>query len=118
MNGNSHRGGASPRALAPARPIAAGLRDILAAVGMLVFLAFAEAQAEEAKTNAPAEYFPIDLARFITTVFSNAPPGNVWSYLPRGRQTLQGVPFQIDGKFEVTGMDALKGNNEFVLTRV
>src|SRR5438477_2567886 len=118
MNGNSHWRGPLARSLARATRIATGLRGILLAVGMLILPAFAQAQAEEAKTNTPAEYFPVDLSRFITTVFSNAPPGNVWSYLPRERQTLQGIPFQIDGKFEVTGMDTLKSNNEFVPARV
>src|SRR5262245_9362217 len=58
-------------------------------------------------TNITADFFPIDLSRFVTTVFSNVPQGNMWSYLPRGQQTFQGVPFKVDGKLEVTGMDAL-----------
>lgn len=114
MSGNSHSRGALTRWRISATQTAAEFKRIVAAVGFLVLLGFAQAQAatEEAKTNSPAEYFPIDLSPFITTVFSNAPPGNVWSLLPRGQQTLQGVPFKVDGKFEVTGMDSLKGNNE------
>jgi len=81
-------------------------------------LGAADAPPEGPSTNRPAEFFPLDLASFVTTVFSNAPAGNVWNSMPRGRTTLQGVPFKIDGKFEVTGMDALRNNAEFIPTKV
>jgi len=64
------------------------------------------------------EFFPVDLSRFVTTVFSNAPQGTTWSYLPRGLQVMGGIPFRIDGKFEVTGIEGLKGGNEYIPTRV
>ncbi len=89
--------------------------------GVLLYLVAAlhlVAAAAEEETGSPAEFAPIDLSRSITTVFSNAPPGNIWGNMPKGRQVIQGVPFNIDGKFEVTGMDALKGNNEFIPPRV
>src|SRR3989442_15191058 len=116
MNGNS----LSSFAQSGTRPIAIWLKHILLTFAMLVLFTSGESMraSDQAGTNAPSDYFPIDLSRFATTIFSNAPPGNVWSYLPRGRQTFQGVPFQIDGKFEVAGMDTLKGNNEFVPARV
>src|ERR1043166_2965422 len=69
-------------------------------------------------TNAPGEFVTVNLSKFVTTVLSNAPQGNIWNSLPRGRQLLQGIPFQIDGKFEVTGIDGLKGGNEYIPTRV
>src|SRR5262245_5542766 len=89
----------------------------------LVSLGLSQIQAQEPApeaqpTNAPGQFFPVDLSKFITTVFSNAPSGNPWSYVVRGEKTLTGIPFKIDGKFEVTGMDAMKGNNEFIPTRV
>jgi hypothetical protein len=68
--------------------------------------------------SAPGDFAPVDLFPFVTTIFSNAPQGNTWSYLPRGRVVLQGIPFKIDGKFEVTGMDGLKGGNDTIPTRV
>ena len=55
-----------------------------------------------------AQFFPVDLSRVVTMVFSNSPQGSTWSYLPRGQQIFQGVPFQIDGKFELTGTELLR----------
>lgn len=78
----------------------------------------AQAPAAQQPTNPPAEYFPIDLSKFVTTVFSNAPAGNIWGTLPRGEVKLEGIPFKIDGKFEVTGMDAMRNGNELIPPRV
>src|SRR3954468_18703871 len=87
-------------------------------LGLALIAAGQTARSQADETNAPGEFFPVDLSKFVTTVFSNAPQGNPWSFVPRGRQLFQGIPFQIDGKFEVTGMDGLKGGSDYIPTRV
>src|SRR4051812_25835154 len=87
-------------------------------LGLALIVAPLTAGSQPSETNAPGQFFAVDLSKFVTTVFSNAPQGNPWSYVPRGRQLFQGIPFQIDGKFEVTGMDGLKGGSDYIPTRV
>src|SRR5437667_247983 len=55
---------------------------------------------------------PVDLSALCATAFSNSPSPQSWSALPRGLQAFDGVPFRIDGKLEVTGMDDAR-NGEF-----
>src|SRR5439155_17594514 len=47
----------------------------------------------------------IDLSRFYTYSFTNLSTNRPWTAIPRGRQTNDGVPFQIGGTIELTGMD-------------
>jgi hypothetical protein len=85
-------------------------------IAILLSFALSYAQgldaAPQTPTNNPPEFFPIDLSRFVTTVFSNAPQGSMWNSMPHENKTFQGVPFKIDGKFEVTGMEALRNSSE------
>jgi peroxiredoxin len=62
-------------------------------------------------------YFPVDLSALAATAFSNSPLPQSWSALPRGSQTFGGVPFRIDRKLALTGLDATR-NGEFHPTRV
>jgi len=91
-------------------------------IAILLSFALSYAQGLDAApqnpTNNPPEFFPIDLSRFVTTVFSNAPQGSMWNSMPHENKTFQGVPFKIDGKFEVTGMEALRNSSEYIPTRV
>jgi peroxiredoxin len=58
-----------------------------------------------------AQFHPIDLSRFYTGSFSNSAPSDLWNGVPRGLQTFEGVPFQIEGRIELTGMlDARDGD--------
>src|SRR5438445_4826369 len=47
----------------------------------------------------------LDLSRFYTYSFTNLSTNRPWAAIPRGRQTNDGVPFQIGGSIELTGMD-------------
>src|SRR5437868_8444232 len=47
----------------------------------------------------------LDLSRSYTYSFTNLSTNRPWSAIPRGRQTNDGVPFQIGGTVELTGMD-------------
>jgi peroxiredoxin len=71
------------------------------------------AQKEPSRGN----YTPVDLSAPGTAGFSNSPSAQSWSALPRGAQTFGGVPFRIDGKLEVTGLDDAH-NGEFHPARV
>src|SRR4051812_38628685 len=94
------------------------LSQCCAALLLLYPLSAVPQAAAPAAAKAAGDLVPVDLFPFVTMVLSNAPQGNIWSYLPRGRAMLQGIPFKIDGKFEVTGMDGLKAGNEYIPTRV
>src|SRR5438445_5134276 len=65
----------------------------------------------------PPTFHPLDLSRGRANSVSNylAPPSaNSW---PRGPQNLEGVPFQIGGQLEVTGLEAAR-RGEFFPSRV
>ena len=63
-----------------------------------------------AQETAKANLQPIDLSALCATAFSNSPSPQSWSAMPRGMQTFNGIPFKVDGRLEVTGMDdARKG---------
>lgn len=47
----------------------------------------------------------LDLSRFYTYSFTNLSTNRPWAAIPRGRQTNDGVPFQIGGTVELAGMD-------------
>ncbi len=75
----------------------------------------ASSRAQEAV--AKVDYHPVDLSALCAAALSNSPSPQSWSALPRGVQTFGGIPFRIDGKLEVTGLnDARSG--EFHPTRV
>jgi len=69
--------------------------------------------------NKPTQgsHHPVDLSPLCAAAFSNSPSPQSWSALPRGAQTFGGVPFRIDGKLEVTGLDDAR-NGEFHPTRI
>jgi uncharacterized GH25 family protein len=58
------------------------------------------------------DFLPLDLGPVRTKVVSNAPISKSWSALPVGLQTFDGVPFQIGGPIELTGIDDAS-NGEF-----
>src|SRR6185503_1869883 len=60
---------------------------------------------------------PLDLSKVYVNTFANYTVQQSWSVLPRGLQTLDGVPFQIEGKIEVTGIAAAR-NGEILPSRV
>src|SRR5256885_949705 len=45
----------------------------------------------------------LDLSRFYTFSFTNLSTNRPWTAIPRGRQTNDGVPFQIGGTDQLTG---------------
>jgi hypothetical protein len=54
-------------------------------------------------------YRVLELSRFATT--SNAFSTEVWSLLPKGTQSVDGVGFRIDGRVEVTGLAAARAGS-------
>src|SRR5439155_1702231 len=67
-----------------------------------------------AATNAPPplatstnsqRFHLVDLSNAYTHSFTSLTTNGPWAAIPRGFQTNNGVPFQIGGKLEVTGMD-------------
>ena len=67
--------------------------------------------------QASGSYQPVDLSVLCAAAFSNSPSPQSWSALPRGAQTFGGVPFRVDGKLEVTGLDDAR-DGEFHPTRL
>ena len=67
--------------------------------------------------SAKDRYHPVDLSALCASAASNSPSPQPWPALPRGAQTFGGVPFKIDGKLEVTGLDDAR-NGEFHPPRI
>lgn len=90
------------------------------AVGILALWTAAWGQAQPAPAPAPSPrgtFQPVDLSKFCTTSFANLPVGDVWESVPTGKQVLDGMLFQIDGRLEVTGMTAAR-EGDFAPTRL
>src|SRR5437660_2051682 len=68
-------------------------------------------KAHGAPNPARSQFSQVDLADFYTLNFSNIIPQ--FREMPRGPQTLGGVPFVIGGKIEITGTDAAR-HGEFL----
>jgi hypothetical protein len=64
-----------------------------------------------------AEFHPVDLSPVLQKRLSEYKPPESWSAPPRGSQVLAGVPFEIEGKIEVTGLGAAR-DDKFFPTRV
>jgi len=56
--------------------------------------------------DSPVSFHTIDLGPFLT--WRLGPDQGQWSAVPRGVQNFDGVPFQIEGLVEVTGLDAAR----------
>src|SRR5687768_17808791 len=63
------------------------------------------------------EFHPVDLSAVLQRRLSTYKPSESWSAPPRGRQVLAGVPFEIEGKIEVTGLGSAR-DGKFFPTRV
>src|SRR5947209_1105854 len=83
--------------------------------GLVVCLASSPLCAQ--RELAGGDYHPADLSALCAATLSNSSSPQSWSALPRGAQMFGGVPFRIDGKLEVTGLDDAR-NGEFYPTRL
>jgi hypothetical protein len=64
-------------------------------------------QAQE--SSLPGSRFrTLNLGTYYTQPFTNQWKRKPWSQLPRGLQTFDGIPFQIGGKLELTGLEAAR----------
>jgi len=63
------------------------------------------------------DYFPVTLPVGGASAVFNPPSLQSWASAPRGAQSFNGVPFKIDGRLAVTGIDDAR-NGEFHPTRV
>ena len=69
-------------------------------------------------SSAMAQQFqPVDITPFIDRPLSSYKPNESWAAPPRGLQTLEGVPFNIVGKIELTGLGAAR-DGRFYPTRI
>lgn len=53
----------------------------------------------------PTTFHPVNLQPFYAVRFSTGAVAGIWTPVPRGLQNLAGVPFEIGGKVELTGLD-------------
>lgn len=74
---------------------------LLVVFGLLAGSAAAPAQEKSV-------FLPLDLTAFFTEPVSKTSTDKQWKQVPRGAQTLAGVPFTISGRLEVTGLDAAR----------
>src|SRR5690242_12528885 len=77
---------------------------------LIAIFAVAICSANQAARSAPAaatnsSFHLLDLSKFYTYSFTNLSTNRPWTSIPRGRQTNDGVPFQLAGVIELTGMD-------------
>jgi len=95
----------------------------IALIGILLWPGDAGAPAEPAPLASPRpagdppNFHPLDLSRGHANSVSNylaSPSANPW---PRGSQNLAGVPFQMDGQLEVSGLEAAR-RGEFFPSRI
>ena len=89
---------------------------LLAALANLGELPLHSAQAGPGAV-ARAAFQPIDFSRFAKK-WDQFRPDECWAVVPRGLQTLGGVPFQMEGILEVTGLGAAREQNIFYPTRL
>src|ERR1044072_4432545 len=68
-------------------------------------ICLANQAAWSAPTPTNSSFHLLDLSKFYTYSFTNLSTNRPWTSIPRGRQTNDGVPFQIGGVIELTGMD-------------
>ncbi len=61
----------------------------------------------------PGLFAPIDLSPHYVTKWDTIRPGTSWSAVPKGEQVIDGVPFQLGGLIEVSGMGALQDAKGF-----
>ena len=94
----------------PSPPLRSGFCRIFL---LALILSFAVA----AKGQQAGTAHPLDLTPFITQSFTNLPSGKIWGFVPRGAQTLNGIPFLLNGKVEVTGLDAAR-HGDFLPPRI
>lgn len=60
-----------------------------------------------------APFRPLNLARHYVTHWDAIKPGTSWDAAPKGRQTFDGVPFEVGGLLELSGMGVLRENKRF-----
>ncbi|MBI2926064.1 MAG: hypothetical protein HYY24_10205, partial [Verrucomicrobia bacterium] len=87
----------------PRRRVRAPFVALCLALGPLAFpLAAAE-------SSAPT-FHPLDLDRFLGTSFKeiDKDPDSSWKYAPHDRQVFEGVPFEMRGILEVSGLRAAR----------
>lgn len=107
MRAESHLEAAHER-----RNLAPGRRPALLLVLLGVLAGFGEARL----ASAPA-FHPMDCSQ-LAKGWNQFKPDECWAVVPRGRQTLEGVPFQLDGTLEVTGLGSARDGRGFYPTRI
>ncbi len=68
-----------------------------------------------ALTNAAAsDFVQLDLRPFYNRPAESWPPGTSWGGLPHGQLEFSGVPFDVEGVFQLTGMTSLRDDDYHV----
>ncbi len=60
---------------------------------------------------------PLSLTDFYVTRWDTIPPGTSWTAVPKGRQEFDGIPYDLGGLIELTGLGAL-GDDKGLPSRV
>lgn len=59
------------------------------------------------------QFRPLDLSRFYVTRWDTIKAGTSWDAVPKGRQRLAEVPFDLGGIIELSGLGALRADRQF-----
>jgi hypothetical protein len=106
----------SPSARTRGRPGTILFLSLLAAVAGFGQTGPGAAQTGSGVAATPA-FHPIDLSGHAKG-WDQFNPGECWTVVPRGLQQLEGVPFQMDGTLEITGMGSARDLRGFYPTRI
>src|SRR5881628_1011086 len=71
-----------------------------------VFAATFWLSARAAEVVPTPDFHPVDLSRHFNRNTNAFAAGTAWSAVPWGRQTFDGIPFEMSGILELTGMGA------------
>jgi len=119
MRENSHWTPGLDRAtsgMGPARPGVILLLCLLAAATGFGEMRLDGTQAGSEAAAAPA-FHPVSLSGLVKG-WDQFNPGECWTVVPRGLQRLEGVPFQMDGTLELTGLGSARDQRGFYRTRI
>jgi len=81
----------------------------LSAAACFIAASFAVRSAD----NDTSDFHPLNLSKFYNKTTNAFEPGTSWAAVPWGRQTFAGVPFEMSGTLEVTGMGATQSGQVF-----
>jgi hypothetical protein len=85
--------------------------------GLVVAAAICSLVAAEPVERSTNQFRPVDLDRFYQRTFASYKPTDSWAMVPRGVTNLDGVPFRMFGKIDLTGLGRAR-DGEFQPARI